>query len=132
MVRGFGLPPDPEFKRPCNAVSTFSASFKLAMIIFLAASARSATGPPATAPTRRSSNLSDGNTCTTDRVGDVGVSEADRDGFEGKRPSPWNLELRHNGFLERTKTAMGGLAENVREQPAMPRFEDGSANLRGS
>lgn len=25
---------------------------------------------------------------------------------------------------------MGGLAENVREQPAMPRFEDGSASLR--
>lgn len=25
---------------------------------------------------------------------------------------------------------MGGLAENVREQPAMPRFEDGSVNLR--
>lgn len=23
-----------------------------------------------------------------DRVGNVGVSEADRDGFEGKRPSP--------------------------------------------
>ena len=32
--------------------------------------------------------------------------------------------------MERTKTAMGGLAENVREQPAMPRFEDGSVNLR--
>ena len=43
---------------------------------------------------------------------------------------PWNLELRHNGFLERTKTAMEGLAESVREQPAMPRFEDGSVNLR--
>ena len=25
---------------------------------------------------------------------------------------------------------MGGLAENVREQPAMPRFEGGSVNLR--
>ena len=25
---------------------------------------------------------------------------------------------------------MGGLAENVREQPAMPSFEDGSVNLR--
>lgn len=60
-----------------------------------------------------------------DRVGCVGVSEASRDSFEGKRPSPWNLELRHNGFLERTKTAMGNLAESVREQPAMPRFEDG-------
>lgn len=32
--------------------------------------------------------------------------------------------------LERTKTAMGSLAESVREQPAMPRFEDGSVNLR--
>ena len=65
-----------------------------------------------------------------DRVGKVGVSEADRDGFEGKWPSPWNLELRHSGFLERTKTAMEGLAESAREQPAMPRFEDGSVNLR--
>ena len=26
---------------------------------------------------------------------------------------------------------MGGLAESVREQPAMPRLEDGSASLRG-
>ena len=25
---------------------------------------------------------------------------------------------------------MGSLAESMREQPAMPRFEDGSANLR--
>lgn len=25
---------------------------------------------------------------------------------------------------------MGGLSESVREQPAMPRFEDGSVNLR--
>ena len=25
---------------------------------------------------------------------------------------------------------MGSLSESVREQPAMPRFEDGSANLR--
>ena len=33
-------------------------------------------------------------------------------------------------ILERTKTAMGGLSESVREQPAMPRFEDGSVNLR--
>lgn len=64
-----------------------------------------------------------------DCVGKVGVSEADRDGFEGKRPSPWNLELRHNGFLERTKTAMEGLAESMQEQPSMPRFEDGSVNL---
>lgn len=32
--------------------------------------------------------------------------------------------------MERTKTAMESLAESVREQPAMPRFEDGSANLR--
>ena len=32
--------------------------------------------------------------------------------------------------MERTKTAMGSLAESVREQPAMPRFEDGSVNLR--
>ena len=31
---------------------------------------------------------------TPDRVGNVGVSEASRDGFEGKRPSPWNPELR--------------------------------------
>ena len=38
--------------------------------------------------------------------------------------------MRHNGFLERTKTAMEGLAESVREQPAMPRFENGSVNLR--
>lgn len=44
--------------------------------------------------------------------------------------SPWNLELRHNGFLERTKTAMESLAESMREQPAMPRFEGGSVNLR--
>lgn len=44
--------------------------------------------------------------------------------------SPWNLELRHNGFLERTKTAMESLAESMREQPAMPRFEDGLVNLR--
>ena len=43
--------------------------------------------------------------------------------------SPWNLELRHNGFLERTKTAMESLAESMREQPAMPRFEDGLVNL---
>ena len=59
----------------------------------------------------------------------AGASEADQDGFEGKRPSPWNLELRHNGFLERTKTAMEGLAESMQEQPSMPRFEDGSVNL---
>ena len=26
---------------------------------------------------------------------------------------------------------MGSLAESMREQPAMPRFEDGSVNLRG-
>ena len=32
--------------------------------------------------------------------------------------------------MERAKTAMENLAESVREQPAMPRFEDGSANLR--
>ena len=32
--------------------------------------------------------------------------------------------------MERTKTAMEGLAESVREQPAMPRFENGSVNLR--
>lgn len=38
--------------------------------------------------------------------------------------------MRHNRFLERTKTAMEGLAESVREQPAMPRFEDGSVKLR--
>ena len=44
--------------------------------------------------------------------------------------SPWNLELRHNGFLERAKTAMESLAESMREQPAMPRFEDGLVNLR--
>ena len=44
--------------------------------------------------------------------------------------SPWNLELRHNGFLERTKTALESLAESMREQPAMPRFEDGLVNLR--
>ena len=44
--------------------------------------------------------------------------------------SPWNLELRHNGFLERMKTAMESLAESMREQPAMPRFEDGLVNLR--
>ena len=31
--------------------------------------------------------------------------------------------------MERTKTAIGSLAESVREQPAMPRFEDGSVNL---
>ena len=61
---------------------------------------------------------------------EVSASKADRDSFEGKRLSPWNLELRHNGFLERTKTAMGSLAESVREQPAMPRLEDGSVNLR--
>lgn len=57
-----------------------------------------------------------------DRVETVGVSEANRDGFEGERPSPWNLELRHNGFLERAKAAMEGLSESVREQSAMPRF----------
>ena len=64
------------------------------------------------------------------RVGKGGVSEADRDGFEGKLPSPWNPELRHNGFSERAKTAMESLAESMWEQPAMPRFEDGSVNLR--
>ena len=32
--------------------------------------------------------------------------------------------------MERTKTAMESLAESMREQPAMPRFEDGSVNLR--
>ena len=32
--------------------------------------------------------------------------------------------------MERAKTAMESLAESVREQPAMPRFEDGSVNLR--
>ena len=79
---------------------------------------------------RRRRARADGGSRPGDRVETVGVSEADRDGFEGKRPSPWNLELRHNGFSERTKTAMGSLAESVREQPAMPRFEDGPANLR--
>ena len=38
--------------------------------------------------------------------------------------------MRHNGFLERAQTATEGPAENVREQPAMPRFEDGSVNPR--
>lgn len=71
---------------------------------------------------RRRRARADGGSRPGDRVETVGVSEADRDGFEGKRPSPWNLELRHNGFLERTKTAMGSLAESAREQPAMPRF----------
>ena len=32
--------------------------------------------------------------------------------------------------MERTKAAMESLAESMRELPAMPRFEDGSANLR--
>ena len=32
--------------------------------------------------------------------------------------------------MERTRAAMESLAESMREQPAMPRFEDGSANLR--
>lgn len=32
--------------------------------------------------------------------------------------------------MERTKTAMESLAESVREQPAMPRLEDGSVNPR--
>ena len=32
--------------------------------------------------------------------------------------------------MERTKTATESLAESMREQPAMPRFEDGSVNLR--
>ena len=32
--------------------------------------------------------------------------------------------------MERTKTAMESLAESVREQLAMPRFENGSVNLR--
>lgn len=57
---------------------------------------------------RRRRARADGGSRSGDRVETVGVSEADRDGFEGERPSPWNLELRHNGFLERTKTAMEG------------------------
>ena len=32
--------------------------------------------------------------------------------------------------MERTKTAMESLSESVREQSAVPRFEDGSVNLR--
>lgn len=43
---GFGLLPNPESKRLCYAASTFSASSKLARIIFLAASASSAAGLP--------------------------------------------------------------------------------------
>ena len=31
--------------------------------------------------------------------------------------------------MERTKTTMESLAESMREQPAMPRFENGSVNL---
>ena len=50
----------------------------------------------------------DGGSRPGDCVGKVDVSEANRDGFEGERPSPWNPELRHNGFLERTKAAMEG------------------------
>lgn len=46
-MRGSGLLPNPGSKRPCYAASTFSASSKLARIIFLAASARSAAGLPA-------------------------------------------------------------------------------------
>ena len=46
-IRGSSLLPNPESKRPCYAASTFSASSKLAEIIFLAASARSAAGLPA-------------------------------------------------------------------------------------
>ena len=57
---------------------------------------------------RRRRARADGGSRPGDCVGKVGVSEANRDGFEGERPSPWNLKLRHNGFLERTKTAMEG------------------------
>lgn len=57
---------------------------------------------------RRRRARADGGSRPGDRVETVGVSEANRDGFEGERPSPWNLELRHNGFLERTKAAMEG------------------------
>ena len=32
--------------------------------------------------------------------------------------------------MERTKTTMESPAESMREQPAMPRFENGSVNLR--
>ena len=32
--------------------------------------------------------------------------------------------------MERTKTAMESLAESMREQPAMPGFEDGSVSPR--
>ena len=43
---GSGPLPNPESKRPCYAASTFSASSRLARIIFLAASVRSAAGLP--------------------------------------------------------------------------------------
>lgn len=44
------------------------------------------------------------------------------------RPRIWNCDITDS--KERTKTAMESLAESVREQPAMPRFEDGSVNPR--
>ena len=43
---GTGPLPNPESKRPCYAASTFSASSRLARIIFLAASTSSAAGLP--------------------------------------------------------------------------------------
>lgn len=46
----------------------------------------------------------------------------------GLRPGIWNCDI--TGSNERTKTAMESLAESMREQPTMPRFEDGSVNLR--
>lgn len=46
----------------------------------------------------------------------------------GLRPRIWNCDITDSWKGRRPQ--WGGLAENVREQPAMPSFEDGSVNLR--
>lgn len=44
------------------------------------------------------------------------------------RPRIWNCDITDS--KERTKTAMESLAESMREQSAMPRFDDGAISIR--
>ena len=46
----------------------------------------------------------------------------------GLRPGIWNCDITDSWKGRRPQWR--GLAESVREQPAMPRFEDGPVNLR--
>ena len=46
----------------------------------------------------------------------------------GLRPGIWNCDITDSWKGRRPQWR--GLSESVREQPAMPRFEDGPANLR--